>query len=132
MKPTFNNANYYRNDNTEAESENIQEVYDWKNDKPTDVKAVHSKLLMTDAQGVHIPRLFAENYDLEKWHIKEDDKDIFTLRDGPKNSWYWEAWEVILNKAYMIDEHGNKWNLEQDGDLWARLYLDYKGDESEN
>lgn len=76
-------------------------------------------LLLSDSRGVYIPRDFVNNFDLDKWHVKEDYMDELSSTD---NEWYWDTWDVILNNAYFVDENGNKWELWQDGDLWAICY----------
>ena len=77
------------------------------------------QLLLSDARGVYIPRDFAKNFNLEKWHV--DNKYIHLL-SSPDNEWYWDYWDVVCSNAYFVDEYNNKWRLWQDGDLWAVCY----------
>ena len=86
------------------------------------------QLLLSDARGVYIPRDFIDNFDLEKWHVKEYCLDVLS---NPDNEWYWDTWEQVLNNAYFIDS-GNKWLLYQDGDLWAICYELMTEDEKSN
>lgn len=76
-------------------------------------------LLLSDSRGVYIPRDFVQNFDLEKWHVKEDYRDVLS---SPDNEWYWDAWDEVMSIAYFLDDSGNKWQLWQDGDLWAVCY----------
>lgn len=76
-------------------------------------------LLLSDSRGVYIPRDFVNNFDLDKWHVKEDYQDVLSSLD---NEWYWDVWDEVLNNAYFVDDSGNKWVLHQDGDLWAICY----------
>ena len=74
------------------------------------------QLLLSDARGVYIPRDFCQNFDLCQWHTKKDYQDILS---NPNNEFYWDYWDELLSNAYFVDELGNKWELYQDGDLWA-------------
>ena len=74
------------------------------------------QLLLSDARGVYIPRDFCQNFDLDKWHV---DQKYTHLLSSPNNEWYWDYWDVVCSVAYFVDELGNKWELYQDGDLWA-------------
>ncbi len=74
------------------------------------------QLLMTDANGVHIPRLFVENFEVEKWDL--DPADMHHLAD-PYGMTYWDAWDDVLRIARYTDSEGHTWMLHQDGDLWA-------------
>lgn len=73
-------------------------------------------LLLSDARGVYIPRDFAQGFDMQAWHVKDEDADI--LAQGPDHEWYWDTWHVVLNNAYCEHE-GYTYCLHQDGDLWA-------------
>ena len=77
-------------------------------------------LLVSDANGVYVPQVFAENYDLSLWS-GIDQEDLETINQGPDNEYYWEAWNNILNSATYSHE-GNQYHLHQDGDLWAICY----------
>lgn len=89
--------------------------------------------LLSDARGIYIPRDFVNGFAIE---CKEEDKEeaksgkawqgitaenVINCQDH-YGEWYWEAWDSILNSAYWTDENGNKWELYQDGDLWAICY----------
>lgn len=75
-------------------------------------------LLLSDARGVYIPRDFTD-FDMSKWHI--NNRLCEDLQD-PTDEQYWYTWESVLNSAYYVDECGNKFELYQDGDLWAICY----------
>lgn len=76
-------------------------------------------LLITDAHGVYIPRMFAQFYEASDWGFTEDSKDWETVVNGPDTEWYWESWDELLSRASYKDKNGNVWSLHQDGDLWA-------------
>ena len=73
--------------------------------------------LIDGAHGVHVPKVFAENYDTSAWGINTEDVSI--LLWGPGHKWYWETWETVLRNARCTDDNGRVWRLEQDGDLFA-------------
>ena len=87
-------------------------------------------LLLLDARGIYIPRDFVTGCAIE---CKEEDRqaaidgkawqginaaDVISCMN-PEDEYYWEAWDSILSNVYWIDENGNRWQLHQDGDLWA-------------
>lgn len=80
-------------------------------------------IILSDRRGVYIPQNFAKGFIIgaDGWQgISSEDLECVKL--GPyseENEWYWEAWESILNSAYLIDSDGLKWTLFQDGDLYA-------------
>ena len=73
------------------------------------------KLLVDGVNGQYVPSSFIRRYDMEKWHIKGRAAS-YREADNEMKSWIWDD---ILNEAYYIDEDGYRWNLYQDGDLWA-------------
>lgn len=78
------------------------------------------ELLLNDSRGIYIPQNFAENFNMDQWGVRDEDRDILLL--GPndaENEWYWEVWENVLSNASYIDEKGNHWHLWQEGDLFA-------------
>ena len=76
-------------------------------------------LLLSDTRGIYIPRDFVECFDLDQWHINS--KYVHWL-SSPADELYFDCWDIVLCNAYLIDENGNKWQLLQDGDLWAVCY----------
>ena len=81
--------------------------------------------LLCDARGVYIPRDFIANFDMAQWGLdgEKDKWALDTCAAGPEEDGYWDAWGggVICNKArYPDGEH--KWELYQNGDLWAICY----------
>ena len=74
------------------------------------------KLLLSDSRGTYIPRDFVEEFDLTKFSNIDPD-DVAILHD-PDHPDYWDAWDNVLQYATHTDEHGFKWYLWQDGDLW--------------
>ena len=75
------------------------------------------KFLLDGNRGMYVPQGFAECYDREVWHYSEDDAKI--LLSGPDHEYYWEAWEAVLNEAYLTDEDGHTWTIYQDCDLFV-------------
>lgn len=131
MKPNFNNAVYYRDENSEAQWDNLNDALENCSSKENLI-GVHSKLLLSDFHGVHIPRLFADNFEWSIWGLSDalNKHDLSILKDGPRHEWYWESWEVIMQKAEFKDEHGNVWRLHQDGDLFAITEFSFEESES--
>ena len=87
------------------------------------------QLLLSDSRGIYIPRDFVEFFDVDKWHT---DSEYVKLLSNPDNDYYWDNWDSVLNKAYLIDGNGNKWVLWQDGDLWAICPELMTGEEKQN
>lgn len=79
-------------------------------------------LLVSDANGVFVPQVFASNYDLSLWNGIDTD-DLATIEKGPEADFYWDAWNNILSSA-TYSHDGRTYHLHQDGDLWA---IDYDG-----
>ena len=75
------------------------------------------QLLLRDAHGIYIPKLFLESFlSFKVWGLLKSD---FKVLRNPDNEYYWDKWDTCLNNAEHIDNDGNKWHLWQDGDLWA-------------
>jgi hypothetical protein len=116
----FNNADYYFDD------DNSEEILDYHQamalaKKGHNVIGVHSQLILSDSHGVYIPQVFYNNFDFDTWNLK---KDEFPALDDPQNESYWDSWNDLLNNAIKKDD-ANKchWNLEQEGDLFAKAYF---------
>jgi hypothetical protein len=76
-------------------------------------------LWLSDNRGRYIPRDFALSFkNRAKSIIGVSDDDWKTLKAGPDDEWYWEAWENVLNNAVVTDENGVKYTVYQDGDCW--------------
>ena len=88
--------------------------------------AVFSELLLSDFHGIYIPKVFVESFDLEKWNLKLD-KEEKEILNNPENESYWDSWNDVLNNAELIDKDKNKYFLHQDGDLFAKCYVEFKG-----
>jgi len=76
-------------------------------------------IILSDNLGVYIPQNFVECFDVTLWGFDLDDEDIATLRNGPEDEWYWDAWNNVLARAESTDSNGDVWMLSQDGDLFA-------------
>lgn len=131
MKPSFHNADYWINQSNDRIINDHKKAMQFaRNGEP--IIAVHSKLLISDAQGIYIPQLFCQNFDVKEWGLREVDSDVDVCLAGPNEEWYWEAWDAIQRKAEHTDKYGCKWHLEQDGDLFAVCYVEYSGDDEDD
>ena len=74
-------------------------------------------MIISDANGVYIPKIFAEGFE---WEISEEDREI--LKVGPEHEHYWETWDDVLASAKYMDEKGYVWHLHADGDLFAACW----------
>lgn len=80
-------------------------------------------LWLSDSRGQYIPRDFAKSFaDRAKDVSGVSDEDWAILEAGPDyttNSFYWEAWEIVCDKAVITDDKaGVKYTIWQDGDCW--------------
>jgi hypothetical protein len=131
MKPSFNNADYWQDMDRDTIFEGPEEALRLVK-KGRYIVGVHAKLLITDAQGIYIPQLFCENFDIKAWGLRQVDSDVDVCLAGPDEEWYWEAWNAIIQKAQHHDKYGCTWHLEQDGDLFAICYVEYDGEDDED
>ena len=77
------------------------------------------QLLLSDNRGIYIPKNFYNDFDLEKWNVSNIDLSDL---DNVYSDGYWDTWNIVLNNSFFISENGDKFNLYQDGDLWAVCY----------
>jgi len=80
--------------------------------------------ILDGARGVHLPMVFAVNFDMTAWRVSAD--DVTALRAGVDHPDYWEAWDSAMRGAHFKEQRGGTeitWRLEQDGDLFA--YVDH-------
>ena len=77
----------------------------------------NTRLLITDAQGIYLPQVFANAYGDHPDLVGANANDLQTISAGPDHEHYWEAWNSILDNATL---HGK--SLHQDGHLWL---IDY-------
>ena len=73
-------------------------------------------LLLDSANGVYIPKIFAEHLTGDWSGIRNE--DLATLLQGPEADGYWDAWNDVLSSSVFTDDQGMKYLLHQDGDLW--------------
>ena len=85
-------------------------------------------MLLSDSRGIYIPNNFYTDFDLEKWHLAH--LDLSDL-DDVENESYWDTWEMVLNTAYFVLD-GKRYELHQDGDLWAVCYAEMTDEEKES
>lgn len=76
-------------------------------------------LLLDGSRGINIPKIFIKCIDIQKWHINKSIAE--KLRDVDSAD-HGGTWDYVLSSAYYLDDNGNKWELCQDGDLWAICY----------
>jgi hypothetical protein len=74
-------------------------------------------LILSDAHGINLPRVFTTNVARERVE-NVSDEDWAILQAGPDHSEYWDAWQEVCDNAALTDDNGNKFFLCQDGDLW--------------
>lgn len=89
-------------------------------------------LLRDECRGIYIPQSFANDFEcvdgdgltpettklINVWHgIPVDDLEL--LKQGPDNESYWQVWDEVLEKAWMITPERVKLTLYQDGNLFA-------------
>jgi hypothetical protein len=72
-------------------------------------------LLINGSSGIYIPQRFIDEY-ASDWNLKNVDADsIESIKNGPDDEWYWEAWWMVEQNATHVDG----FVLYQDDDLWA-------------
>lgn len=82
--------------------------------------------------GIYIPNIMIDRLVDAGWKLEISTEDVETLKEGPEDAWYWEAWDNLLNNATYTDEAGNVWNLYQDGDLFAYCFETMTAEEKSN
>ena len=80
-------------------------------------------LILGDSRGIYIPRDFATDFTGWTGITEENKSDL----SDPENEFYWEAWENVLNNAFIVIDN-EKWSLVQEGDLCAEAVLTLKED----
>lgn len=80
------------------------------------------QILLSDGGGIYIPQMFATNLVFgaqpNQWQgVSAENLDI--LERGPEGEEYWEAWEEVLDQAFLVSGEGRKYTLGHDGDVWA-------------
>lgn len=82
------------------------------------------RLLLSDANGVYIPKLWCDGLSAEDAEdLSISWEDVQNCQSGPDNELYWEAWQSILDSAEITEpatfkEEASLWRLVQNGDLW--------------
>lgn len=78
------------------------------------------EIILSECRGIYLPQNFIEETEnVEGWTYNISNYDIITLKNGPDDEWYWQAWENMLNNAYFTYPDGTKGVLYQDGDLFV-------------
>lgn len=74
--------------------------------------------LLDNHRGIYIPQNFAEGFDMEAWHVEEEDAKI--LQAGPEQEYYWDTWDSVTSSAYLLQD-SKTWRLHQgeSGDLFV-------------
>ncbi len=92
------------------------------NDDICDYSFIQVEILYSDSWGQYIPNQFYIDFkeSLKEWNLS--DYDLTELEDS-YNEFYWDTWETVLNNAEWIKPDGTRWNLYQNGDLYAIHYI---------
>ena len=80
------------------------------------------ELLVNDAHGIYIGKLFCEWYGHLITNKAALQEDIDICLQGPDNEDYIEAWVTVIDNAELTNDKGEKFtvgNLGESGDLWA-------------
>ena len=84
-------------------------------------------LILEDRRGVYIPRDFAQDFDHSQFtgYSWEDVNELIRIGNTDwenlsidDSQIYWDIWDRILCNAEHIDDHGKKWILVQDMDVF--------------
>ena len=75
------------------------------------------EILLDSSRGTYIPRDFAKEIGGDRFE-GIDREDWLTIKRGPDDEWYWDAWNNILEHATFTDPDGRVWTLHHDGDLF--------------
>lgn len=75
------------------------------------------EILCDSHHGQYIPQIMINLLVDSGWQGIEKE-DLNELQD-PENEWYWEVWDLVEDNAYFVDENENRWQLHQEGDLFA-------------
>lgn len=78
-------------------------------------------LLVNDSWGTYIPYRFAKWVDrsaLEPVGDYDPTEDLKIMKEGPLHEHYWDAFESFCQQCYIIID-GKKYDIEENGDLWA-------------
>lgn len=77
-------------------------------------------LLLSDAHGIHIPQVFAQDFNFgeDGWQgVSAEERDVLA---DPGHENYWRVRGTVLNNAHYFDESSGKvYHLYQEGNLWA-------------
>ena len=77
------------------------------------------EILLNDSRGVYIPQNFAEFFDMRRWGVSDEHRDILLAGPHMANDSYWDVWYEVLSDCSRTDSNGNVWYLWQDGDLFT-------------
>lgn len=73
-------------------------------------------LLIDGLRGIYVPKQFADRHCADQCRpYSELENDLSTLRNGPDDPEYWDAWDSLLNSWTYIDGS----TLYQDQDVWV-------------
>ena len=75
-------------------------------------------LLINGSSGIYTPQRFIDEH-ASDWNLENVDADsIESIKNGPDDEWYWEAWIDVTDHATHKD--GFTLYLDpDDADLWA-------------
>lgn len=72
-------------------------------------------LFSDSARGSYIPQHFAESIRRDCVNLTDED---YAVLMNPDHECYWDTWADVCDNAVVTDDHGIKYRLWQDGDLW--------------
>lgn len=84
------------------------------------------KFILVEGQyGIYAPQMFTQLMNPVKWGIEPHDPDWVCVEEGPSNSFYWESWEAICDKAVLFDEETGKsfYIHNEDGEIYGIRYV---------
>ena len=69
----------------------------------------NADIILSDAHGQYIPKLFAEEFLTDEKY-----KESYDILMDPEHEWYWDEWNTVLMSFEFPDGH----ELLQNGDLF--------------
>ena len=80
------------------------------------------ELLVSDAQGIYIPKTFADVFGIpenfQNWDAIKEDIEFLQKENSPEHIEYWDTWDELIDNA-ILQANGTTYYLYQNGDLWS-------------
>lgn len=77
----------------------------------------NTMLLVSDHYGIYAWQHMFESYNKAISGVSDEDRDIILA--GPDHPEYFDTIEFIESNIRLTDDNGDKWCIQQDGDIWA-------------